>query len=81
MEIILNNNLIEPTAFFTREGKSYALLLVSHELLDGEMDGGPEVALDFEVSQNWEEESTDFIFEDFTISYSASGLEVKEVAA
>lgn len=79
MEIILNKSLTEPTAFFESDGKSYALLLVSHELLDGEMSGAPETDLDFEVSQNWEEESTDFLFEDFIISYSSEGLKYESI--
>jgi len=81
MEITLNTNLSEPTAFFTHNGTPYALLLASHELLAGEMDGQPETPLDFEVEQDWDSETTFFQFEGFTIRYNASGVQATPHAA
>lgn len=73
MDIELNNNLENPTAFFTLDGDFVALDLVTHELRHAEIDGPiyPELhEIQPEVDQDWGNESTRFMFDDFTVVYT-----------
>lgn len=75
MEIQLNNNLENPTAFFTLDGEFVALDLVTHELRHAEVDGPiyPDLhGTQPEVDQDWDNEATRFEFDGFTIVYSGN---------
>lgn len=80
MNIELNNNLENPTAFFTMNGDFVALDLVTHELRNAEQDGPiyPELHdVQPEVDQDWDNESTRFEFDGFTVVYSADQVSIE----
>lgn len=72
-DIELNEGLENPTAFFTLDGQLVALDLVTHELRATETNGAiiPELhEIQPEVNQDWDNESTTFEFEDYTVVYT-----------
>ena len=71
----INNQLENPAVFFHFNGCGYSLDVVEHRLSSYEMDGEPEVELDFEVDQDWDNERTLFVFDDFTLAYSSNETE------
>ena len=70
VELVLN--LSEPTVFFELNDTTYALLVGgSEKVLCGEMDGVDELLTNqMTTEQNWDNETTSFIFDDFRIDYS-----------
>lgn len=79
MNIELNNNLENPTAFFTMNGDFVALDLVTHELRNAEQDGPiyPELHdVQPEVDQDWGNESTLFKFDGFTVVYTNNEVKI-----
>lgn len=72
----LNPNLSEPVVFFEFNGTNYALLVGgSEKVLTGEMDGiDDELNSQMVVTQDWDNESTTFEFDDFIITYSNNSV-------
>jgi len=80
MFIELNNNLENPTAFFTINDEYVALDLVRHTLHDAEPNGSIYSKLHDiqpEVDQDWNNESTLFKFDEFTVIYTNNEVRIE----
>lgn len=79
MNIQLNNELENPTAFFKLNGEHVALDLVEHELRACEEDGMIYSELHDiqpEVTQDWDNGRTLFEFNGFTVIYSENEVSI-----
>lgn len=77
--IELVTNFENPMAVFEVNGEDVALDLTKNTLHPRDSDGyvlAVESETEFEVGQDWENEATLYIFEDFTISSSNGAIEI-----